>query len=161
MRHPCQPEIPCKVFLFPRSNSVLKQKSGKMNALQRIESLARPAVTKCSLTPISALVSVQQQQVRFVRHPRITRPRPPHTLRAHVEFIAQPKYFDVLKALPPNETCELNAKYTEERESTAETVTLFETVLAREALKKFQVRLTCAWSLLNDFYSLRKCSSQV
>jgi hypothetical protein len=28
-------------------------------------------------------------------------------------------------------------------------------------LKKFQVRLTCAWSLLNDFYSLRKCSSQV
>ena len=115
----------------------------KMNVLQRIESLACPAISKtCAVkhvTPISALVSIQQQQVRFVRHPRITKPRFSHTLRAHVEYLAKPKYFDVLKALPPNETCELNAKYSEERESSEQEVTLYETVLAREALKKFQV----------------------
>ncbi|CAG0915340.1 unnamed protein product [Notodromas monacha] len=122
------------------------------------------------LRPLST-VSVQVRNYgRFGRKPRITKPRPSHTYRALVEHIVQPKYVDFVKLLPPNETCELNAHYQSVTAAVETNVTKYETLLAREALMKFQSsQLTLifhrnkmeGWDYFDASLALHKCGIKV
>ncbi|CAG0918993.1 unnamed protein product, partial [Notodromas monacha] len=122
------------------------------------------------LRPLST-VSVQVRNYgRFGRKPRITKPRPSHTYRALVEHIVQPKYVDFVKSLPPNETCELNAHYQSVTAAVETNVTKYETLLAREALMKFQSsQLTLifhrnkmeGWDYFDASLALHKCGIKV